>query len=223
MSSFRCWSLVVGHFRVFNLNFYRKFQCGTFHLVLVIFLKLFILGHGEMVLPVTNLPCRSITIISSLNFYLKTKTWLSFQTLDLTVPFLMKEETLKFIPTNPDRLTLLFVFILSNCTRSMILSISSGEGDKPRKEESFSISPPAFCGNTTVKTLTWQKWAWGNDTTGFWLKYLEQIFIEHEVDIGISLFFLPPVVHMVIPWSKNHWQEDLQWYYTGSIYTVNNV
>lgn len=73
------------------------------------------------------------------------------------------------------------------------------------------------------QTLTWQKWARANKTTGFWLKYLEQIFIEHEVDVGISLFFLPPVVHMVIPGSKNHWQEDLHWYYTPSIYTVKNV
>lgn len=65
----------------------------------------------------------------------------------------MKEETLKFIQTHPDRLTLIFVFILSNCTKSMIPSISSGEEDKPRKEESFSISPLVFCGNTS-QTLT---------------------------------------------------------------------
>lgn len=53
-----------------NLNVYGKFQCGTLHLVLVVFLKLFILGHSEMVLPVTNLPCRSITISSILSILL---------------------------------------------------------------------------------------------------------------------------------------------------------
>lgn len=108
-----------------------------------------------MALPVTNLPCRSTTRISRLNIYLKTKTLQnfqkSFQNLGFTVPFLMKKETLKFIQASSDLLTLLFVFILSNCTRSMIISISSGVGDKPRKVESFSISPLVFCGNTKVK------------------------------------------------------------------------
>ncbi len=36
------------------------------------------------------------------------------------------------------------------------------------------------------------------------LNYLNHIFIEHVVDVGISLFLLPPVVHMVIPGSPRH-------------------
>ena len=36
-----------------------ELKCVVLHLFLVIFLKLFILGHSEMVLPVTNLPCRT--------------------------------------------------------------------------------------------------------------------------------------------------------------------
>lgn len=61
---------IRGQFKVFNLKFYGKFQCRTLHLVLVVFLKLFILGHSEMVLPVTNLPCRSIIVSSILSILL---------------------------------------------------------------------------------------------------------------------------------------------------------
>lgn len=82
-------------------------------------------------------------------FSWRQRFYFNFMLLHLIVPFLMNEETLKFIPGNPDKLTLLFVFILSNCTRSMILSISSGEGDKSRRVESFSISLPVFWGTRT--------------------------------------------------------------------------
>lgn len=61
---------IQGQFKVFNLYFYGKVQCGTLHLVLVVFLKLFILGHSEIVLAVTNLPCRSIIVISILSILL---------------------------------------------------------------------------------------------------------------------------------------------------------
>lgn len=35
--------------------------------------------------------------------------------------------------------------------------------------------------------------------------YLNNIFIEHEMELCVSLFLHPPVVHVVVPRSKHHW------------------
>lgn len=47
----------------------------------------------------------------------------------------MTEETLKSISVNVQRLTIVFGFIVSNCTLSKTICFSSAEGDKPRKEQ----------------------------------------------------------------------------------------
>ena len=176
-----------------------------------------------MVLPVTNLPCRSINNIQ--------RTQLSFKDKDLPlIPDFRHNGTFsdegRKVEIHPSEswqvdFVICFHFIKLHQVEDFFYLLRRRRQTK--KAGKFLYFSTSILWKHNRQTLTWQKQTRGNETTGFWLKYLEHIFIENEVDIGISLFFLPPIVHMVIPGSKHHWQENLQWYYTLSIYTVNKV
>ena len=129
-------------------NFSAELKCGVLHLFLVVFIKLLILGHRQMVPPVTNFPCRATTENHSGN--LAKSRDLNVFVLIIHIYLCIHQDTFSHERRNFEIHKLGWssswpcrpFSCYQNALHSVTLFFTSSERDKPRKQQSLSISRP---------------------------------------------------------------------------------